>query len=392
MGMGLAGLNGAGGTKDAIAQILAQRLLEAKLAEETRSNKATESNRADQVRLASQDRADALKERQQTADEARVMKAVTMRQHGGEVTPSEQATEMAAGVPSSNYAPHDANMKSVSLSGFSSLPGAASQMHPDPTAAPVQPSGAMDMTENPARAKGSTWNGYTPQEIQLAQLSSIAGDRTADNARADASGKEAHRHNVAMENKPPAGSSTLVPVKTKDPITGKTVTKFVVKHEGDSYESPESATSQNRADSAQAVNQTGNDIIAELSDPSVRNMIGPALGRYNTLRDFIGDPPPELSKLAGQIESFALANMGVHGMRSAQGAEHIKGLLDKKHTPESMVGAIQGLMGFSQHFLANAGRKVDEPTGPKAPQAPAGWKYVPKDGGGWTAVEDKGGQ
>jgi len=29
-------------------------------------------------------------------------------------------------------------------------------------------------------------------------------------------------------------------------------------------------------------------------------------------------------------------------------------------------------------------------SGGAAPQAPAGWRYVPKAGGGWTAVEDAG--
>ncbi len=44
------------------------------------------------------------------------------------------------------------------------------------------------------------------------------------------------------------------------------------------------------------------------------------------MREFIGNPPPELSELAASIESFALANMGVHGMRSVQGADEIKAL------------------------------------------------------------------
>ncbi len=115
------------------------------------------------------------------------------------------------------------------------------------------------------------------------------------------------------------------------------------------------ATLESRLASAQAVQQTGQDIIKQLSDPAFASKVGPVLGRYNTLRDFIGNPPPEFAQLAGEIESYSLASMGVHGMRSAQGAEQIKNLLDKKHTPESMVATINGLNAFSNHFMGNAG-------------------------------------
>ena len=220
--------------------------------------------------------------------------------------------------------------------------------------------------------KGATANQANVQtdNDRAAEIARIAAyDKQADNVRADAAQKSLDAYHTGMVNKKPAGASTLVPVKTKNPITGKTETRFVVKREGDAYESPDSAVTQNRADSALAVNQTGADIIQKLSDPSMAAIVGPALGRYNTVRDFIGDPPPEFAELAGQIESFALANMGVHGMRNIQGADEIKALLDKKHTPESMAAAIRGLMGFSQHFLENAGRTVAPKDKPPAETA-----------------------
>lgn len=117
-----------------------------------------------------------------------------------------------------------------------------------------------------------------------------------------------------------------------------------------------SGTMQTRLASAQAVNQTGDDIVAKLSDPNFAAVVGPAMGRFSSLRDFIGNPPPEFSELAGQIESYALASMGVHGMRSAQGAEKISKLLDAHHTPESLAATIKGLNQFSAHFMQNEGR------------------------------------
>jgi hypothetical protein len=85
----------------------------------------------------------------------------------------------------------------------------------------------------------------------------------------------------------------------------------------------------------------------------------------------IGNPPPEFSELAGEIESYALANMGVHGMRSVQGSKEISKLLDAKHTPESLIAAIKGLQGFSNNYLATVGRgkKQEAPAKPAAPSA-----------------------
>jgi hypothetical protein len=125
-----------------------------------------------------------------------------------------------------------------------------------------------------------------------------------------------------------------------------------------------SGTERTRAASAKAVLQTGDDIVSELQQPDFAGKIGPALGRFNSLREFIGNPPPEFSQLAGQIESYALASMGVHGMRSVSGSEKIKALLDGHHTPESLIGAIKGLNGFAEHFVSNeSGTGAQRPAG-----------------------------
>jgi hypothetical protein len=123
------------------------------------------------------------------------------------------------------------------------------------------------------------------------------------------------------------------------------------------------ATVENRLDSAEAVNQTGNDIINQLMDPQIAAMLGPALGRYNNLKEFIGNPPPEFAGLAGQIHSYALANMGVHGMRSAQGALILEKPLDRTHTAESIIAAINGINGFSRHYMQNQGIDPGERSG-----------------------------
>lgn len=150
----------------------------------------------------------------------------------------------------------------------------------------------------------------------------------------------------------------LTKVEHKDPTTGKTIIEWLPQSEirGKTFDKGTNATTENRLASAQAVNQTGDDIIRQITDPKVAANLGPAMGRYSSVRDFIGNPPPEFSELAGSIESYAIANMGVHGMRSVQGAEHIKKLLDTHHTPESLAATIRGLSKFSQHFMENEGR------------------------------------
>ncbi len=167
----------------------------------------------------------------------------------------------------------------------------------------------------------------------------------------------------------------LVKVEHKDDATGRTIIEWLPKStlSGKTFQKGEGATVENRLASATAVTQTGNDLIAKLSDPAFAAKVGPAMGRFNSLRDFIGNPPPEYADLAGQIESYALANMGVHGMRSTQGADEIKKLLDKKHTPESMIATLKGLNSFATHLLQNEGRPpVGTPTGTPAPNDPLG--------------------
>ncbi len=160
----------------------------------------------------------------------------------------------------------------------------------------------------------------------------------------------------------------MITVNTVD-ANGNPVTRVVPKTAGSEFQKAPNATVANRLASAVAVRQTGDDMIAKLSDPAFAAKVGPAMGRYNTLRDFIGNPPPEYAELAGQIESYSLANMGVHGMRSTQGAEQIKHLLDQHHTPASLIATINGLNSFSQHFIENE-TKVGANPNEKAPVPP----------------------
>lgn len=175
--------------------------------------------------------------------------------------------------------------------------------------------------------------------------------------------------------------NATVTIQTVD-ANGNPVTRIVPKVAGTEFSKPPSATTQARIDSAKTVNDVGNDLIRELSDPKFAATVGPVMGRYSSLQDFIGNPPPEFSRLAGEIESYSLANMGVHGMRSAHGAEMIQKLLTGHHTPQSLIATIQGLQQFSQQFVKNATPGGGGPQGgdaQPAPPAPPAGKPNPQD-------------
>lgn len=213
-------------------------------------------------------------------------------------------------------------------------------------------------------------------EDKRAVAEATAADKATQRTEQAARDTEIGRHNKAMENKPAPVST--VTIQTVDE-NGKPVTRVVPKSEaiGKSYAAKPSATTEGRLASAEAVTQTGNDIIAKVSDPQYAKSLGSVMGRYSKLQDFIGNPPPEFSELAGAIESYALANMGVHGMRSAQGAQMIAHLLNQPHTPESIVAAIKGLNRFSEHFMQNAGRG----TAPSDATKPSAADLIKKYGG-----------
>lgn len=165
-----------------------------------------------------------------------------------------------------------------------------------------------------------------------------------------------------------ASADKLVKVEHQDE-NGKTIIEWLPESElrDKKFRAPTPAATLNRVASAESVNQVADNLTKKLSDPAYTAVLGPVMGRFSSMEDFLGNPPPEYSDLVGEIESYALANMGIHGMRSAQGAEMIKKLLSGHHTPESLAATIRGLQTFSNDFVAN-----QKPPKPGATPSPAG--------------------
>lgn len=365
MGYGLA----AAGGLEAAQQGLRQRLMDQMLLEKQKQDMAIQlqeqalreqeaSQRAD---LLKQGQADRLANQQGIAQDRQdneTMRAFTMNPAGAPLMPKIAGRMRDLGLPVQET-PGVAGPPAVE--GLSSL------------ATPMQ--GRMITPESTPESfqRGQTQADIatkTQQDAQRQAAVDMAAQRTTDQTAADARRHTERQDDIrlAASLRPaPAASDKLTKVEHKDPATGRTVIEWLPMSEvrGKTFEKGTGAATENRLASAQAVTQTGNDIVASLSQPGVAGTLGPTLGRYNSIKDFIGDPPPEFAELAGKIESYAIANMGVHGMRSAQGAEKIKSLLDKHHTPESLAATIKGLNDFSTHFMENEGRKPTATSGKK---------------------------
>jgi hypothetical protein len=378
----LGALSGAaGGMADAVAGIIEQRLNQARvanqaaqaqatLAEAQRRSQADEAFKQEQLKQTSLDREANTAENRRYHDQLNADRVSKEGQALNESMPP--GTDFSAASPMAPYltavpkmlqapAPPQA-LAADPAQGPTNLPGTIAN-------APSPVIGRL-LTKTPTFKQADTtdkaeraWQSVSDKAAQDATMAELRG--RAITAQIDAAAARQQAAAASAGNK-------LMPVDTVDE-NGRPVRKYLTADEvrGQSYRKPPNATTANRLDSAEAVTQTGNDLIAKLKDPVFAAKIGPSMGNYNTLKDFIGNPPPEFSQLAGEIESYALANMGVHGMRSVQGAEKINALLSRKHTPESMIAAITGLQQFSNHFMENEGRKVPG-AAPADAAAPAG--------------------
>lgn len=157
------------------------------------------------------------------------------------------------------------------------------------------------------------------------------------------------------------GAGKVHKTEYQDPVTGRNVVAWLTEEQQAALGTVRKTVSgvlDSRLASANAVINTGNDIIHNLQDPDFASQVGPIMGRANTLRKAIGDSPEAFAELTGQFASISAANLGVHGMRSAELAEKINAMLDRKQTPESLIAEIRGLNKFAEHLMENEGRPV----------------------------------
>ena len=394
MGMGLQAAFG----NDAMAQALRQRIMDQIAAEQrakdenqrqfdndlrTKQFQSSEQLKNAQLQALIENRAAAEADRQNLGD-LKVGEAIPA---GAELPPT---SPIVGRLQRIGQAQSNMTLPSTQMAGGITLPGGApsSLVPSEQDAADAAPiTGTLRAMQSPEALRSITKLPSATQQHQQdeADAKVEAARLAAENRTEDIRQRGLDRIaqiQAAAAAKPAVDK--LVKVEHKDPATGRTVIDYLPQSQvtGKTFQKGTAAAVESRLASAEAVNQTGNDIIAKLSDPAYAAAVGPAMGRFSKLQDFIGNPPPEFSDLAGLIESYSLANMGVHGMRSAQGAQMIAKLLNQPHTPESIIAAIQGLNGFSKHFMENEGRgnEVPKPPTTPAPSSAPVRRYNPKTG------------
>jgi hypothetical protein len=216
-----------------------------------------------------------------------------------------------------------------------------------------------DMTDKANRAQQAL-DDRTAQAGVISDLREKAITQAGETARARIEATQANAGNRLMKvETPDANGNITYQYLPASQVHGKT------------FQKAPNAALGNRLASADAAVQTGNDIIKKMSDPAYAQNLGVAMGRYTNFEDFLGNPPPEYSELAGEIKSYAASNLGIHGMRSGAVFDSIQKMLGPNHEPANIAATIKGINGFSERLLANAGRTPGG-GGPAAGGGPAG--------------------
>lgn len=387
-GMDLGGAFGAGGAVDGLQQLLAQRQAERvfqaeqafkqqQLAlEQQRLANETETKRATLAAMQ--------EDRQAQADQRRGAAANTLGDQlpGGTFLPK---TDPAVGIletggRGSLLQHQDPTMASTQFSGFTTPHGSGPSLGVlNTSAAAAKPEGYLKL---PSAKQQEDAAKLAPQPAAAQETEPVmrVNPRTGKLEQIGTAQKGAH---FVTEPPPPAAKDApRKRVEYVDPASGQTVVEYLTDAElkGRQFAPRQNATTENRITVAKTVDAIATNLISKLNDPTYQKVLGPALGRAGSVSNFIGNPPPEFSELAGEIQSYAAANMGLHGFRSASGAEKIKELLDQHHTPQSLIAAITGLNHFAQTYVANASPGGGPAAGVPTPPAAAPKRYNPATG------------
>lgn len=279
------------------------------------------------------------------------------------------------------------------------------------------------------------------------QAATAAANLAADNRRADAAAAETGRHNLAMEKRPVAGAGAAATAldDVKESVLGmkegtippqlpgrasKEYTATMAEAHRQGYDLVAAVTDWNatqkhiaslNSNAQLKLNQSIN-ALPELLD-SVDTLASkwkggkfPPLNRANLALAKNGIFGQDVATVARQLESQiadVTADLGAVYMGGNSPTDHALELAGKSLSGDwsekvlhDMVTLARGNVKIRSNSIRNtgvAGASADNPYAPPqsappraggagpvgAPTAPKGWKYVPKAGGGWTAVEDK---
>jgi hypothetical protein len=98
---------------------------------------------------------------------------------------------------------------------------------------------------------------------------------------------------------------------------------------------------RDKAQQAQVIQFAGNTLMEHIRQNA--DQLGPVMGRYNSMADFIGNAPPEYKSLAAELGSWVALHPAAHGFRGVKAAEEFQKTFGNVwNSPESLVAGIQG--------------------------------------------------
>lgn len=116
-----------------------------------------------------------------------------------------------------------------------------------------------------------------------------------------------------------------------------------------------------KGEQATTIVDAGEKLVQHIKDNAA--LIGPVASRYNSLEQFIGNPPPEYKGLAAELESWIALHPAAHGFRGMNAVQEFqKAFGPIAMTPEALIAGIRGSYNTMGALERTATPKT---TGPK---------------------------
>lgn len=282
--LGWAGMAGAGGAGDAIQQIFAQRMDQARLAQQKNEFDQQQAQQDALTRLKVQEQADAIRQRVEASHQAEVDRAhaktmlgLALRPIGSDVTPDEMQNETAAGAPSSLYKiqpPQPATLPSTPSIGMGGLSPIGGGPTGAPSLAPMTPTPSPSAPPVPQQI---TFGGTNAQQEK--QTSDALARRKLDEARVPPDPMAVHAANRAFDvaHPLPHDAPTVV-VQTVDE-KGNPITKIVPKTAGSEFQGRANPQVDRQRKLAEFASGDVSAALDQIDAAEKQGLLGPAAGR-----------------------------------------------------------------------------------------------------------------
>lgn len=388
MALGFVGSGGVAAIQAGLRQRLMERAMAERQAQELELKKhqlgldMRAADRADEaLRQNEAYRQDALAERTAAAQAAAGERELTGTQALNNAIPAgrypatpETTPIMGRLVKIGAATPVDATLGSTAIGGMSTLPapGAVTQ-------------GTLTKTEQPAQAAGFEKRASVSQQAaQDAAAAKVEAARVATETRANENEQKAKDRLAQIQAAAAAAQGNR---GLQDEMV-----RLRIQAEKDKQDAARTATTD-KAASARQQTQMALDLVNRLETHPGLNR---STGIIDSMTSGFSQEATDANGLRDQlVATLTLPNLGaLKGPMSDRDVIFIKQLATRLGNPKLSDSETRKALSEAKTFLlskseAQGGGPGAGGGGSAAPSAPAGWRYVPKPGGGWTAVEER---